>query len=380
MLKMQLFLLFLTKEFGPEWCILLDGPASSGKTHVMKETAELFGVEGEDYFVYSRFTQSSLNHMEELAKKWEGKIVIIEELQGAKNVVEQLRVAISEGKLTLVETQEVEKNGVKTHETKAKEIVFKNVLFVTCNAEDFDEGEQLKSRAWILNTDQTENQTKEIITHYLDKFKGKKNKTPNLEEIRNCLRFLEKPHDIIFPFASDLQNMIPTSNVRGRRDVKKLICLLKASAYFHQKHRHWFEEDGKRVLVADWRDAMIVFGFAGEALFASSQGVGSKDLLYYSQIVSSIGITIPTFSIDDVSRWCKISYPSARKIMGNLMEAGFFENTTLPPAKASYQRSTITPYHMGDLVNECKIKMNNQDELLAEWLKMVSTGNEGGFE
>ena len=76
---------------------MLDGEASSGKTYVMKAVASLYGVEDEDYFVYSRFTKASLNHIEELSEDWKGKIVIIEELQGSRDVVEQLRVAISEG-------------------------------------------------------------------------------------------------------------------------------------------------------------------------------------------------------------------------------------------------------------------------------------------
>jgi len=368
LLKMQLFLLYLTKEFEPEWCIMLDGPASSGKTHVMKKVAQLFGDEREAYYSYSRLTQASLNHMEELAKEWKGKIVIIEELQGAKNVVEQIRVAISEGKLTLLETTEVDVGGVKSHVTKAKEIIFENVLFVTCNAEDFDQGEQLKSRAWILNTDQSTEQTLDIIDFYLKGFQNDHKVIPNLPEIRSSISLLEKPDIVIFPFAEELKAFIPSSSVRGRRDVKKMISLIKSSAYFHQKRRKWCQMGTKRVLLADWRDVLITFGFAGDSLNASTQGIGSKDLEYYEMIVANMHYT-PMFTVDDVIRWCKVSYAGGRKLMCNLQEAGFFENTTKPPMKASYTKSEISPEYMGDIKELCVEKIENQEEKLEEWVK-----------
>jgi len=366
LLKMQLFLLYLTKEFAPEWCIMLDGPAASGKSHTMKKVAELFGDEDDGYFAYSRFTQSSLNHMEELAERWRNKIVIIEELQGARNVVEQLRVAISEGKLTLVETTEKLVDGAKTHVTDTKEIKFENVLFVTCNAEEFEEGEQLKSRAWILNTDQTKEQSTDIVKFYLDNFMDEGEKVPNLDEIRCAIKLLEKPDKVIFPFASELKGFISTATVRSRRDVKKLISLIKSSAYFHQKRRKWFQMEHERVLLADWRDVLVAFGLAGQSLNASTQGVGSKDLEYYEKIIANMHYT-PEFTVEDVCRWCRISLVGARKVMQNLIAAGFFENTVKPPMKASYVKTEISPEYMGDIKDFCIDKIKNQDEELKKW-------------
>ena len=377
-LKIQLFLLYLTKEFNPEWCIMLDGPAASGKSHVMKAVAKLFGEEGDAYFSYSRFTQASLNHMEELAQKWAKKIVIIEELQGIKGVVEQLRVAISEGKLTLLETQEVEKDGVKTHVTSSKEIDFKDVLFVTCNAETFDEGEQLKSRSWILNTDQTKTQTELIVNHYMDTFSNVKPKeVPQMREITAALKTLQVPDRVVFPFASDLIEFISDSSVRSRRDVKKIISLIKASAYFHQKRRNWVDIDGERVLIADWRDAYITYKYAGEAINASSQGIGAKDLKYYEQIAKYM-VHQENFQVDDVCAWCSLNTSGATKLMTNLCEAGFFENMVKPPMRATYMKTKISPEYVGEVTLFCAEKASIQDEALEQWIQSNSNVNTEG--
>ena len=373
-LKMTLFLLYLTKNFDPEWCILLDGPAASGKSHIMKAVAKLFGEENEGYFAYSRLTQSSLNHMEELAEQWANNIVIIEELQGARGVVEQLRMAISERKLQLIETVEVITGDGKKHKSEPKEVLFDNVLFVTCNAEEFDEGEQLKSRAWILNTDQTSDQTRDILTNVLKNFSQKNRGVIELDHIRQGIKLLEKPESVIFPFAEELGGFISSSTVRGRRDVKKLVSLIKSSAFFHQKNRIWIRINDKNVLLADWRDVMIVFAFAGDSLNASTQGVGPKDLSYYEKICDNITYLVAnnarvTFTIDDVQKWCRVSYPGARKIMGNLCEAGFFENTESKIAStARYAKTNMSPEYMGDITQFCKDKIEKQEALLAEFV------------
>lgn len=375
-LKMQCFLLFNTKDFNPEWCVLIDGPASSGKSHIVKKVLELFGEEQVDYFVYSRLTGTSLNHMPGLAKSWEGCCIFIEEIQGAKNVVEQLRVAISERKLTLLETVEVDgPSGKKEFQVKAKVVEFKNVLFITCNAETFDEGEQLKSRSWILNTDQTKIQTERVIDHWLEEFADKKDlKIPNLEEIRAGIRFLEKPDEIVFPFANELKNIVPDSTVRGRRDVKKFVALIKACAYFNQKKRTWYVNKHKKsVIVADWRDVKLVLDIAGDALISSSQGIGPKDLDYYDKIIKEMNYNCTkgtTFGFEDIQRWCGIGYAGARKLMSNLCEAGFFENINAPPLKAEFIKvPNVSPNHLGDLTEKIKENIAKQDEYIKKWVE-----------
>ena len=367
-LKMQLFLLYLTKEFGPEWCIMLDGTASSGKSHVMKKVASLFGENREEYFTYSRITEAVLNHAEDTAEMWKGKIVIIEEIQGAKRVIEQLRVLISEGELTLLETIDEKQPDGTTIKVEHEKVIKFDCLFVTCNAEETDEGDQLASRSWILNTDQSPEQTKNIIGAYLDEFSGDKSfKAANLDKIRSALQFLRIPDEVKFPFADKIKQLIPSSNVRGRRDVKKLITLVKAIAYFNQRKRVWYQQEGKQKLIADWRDVLIAFDLAGETLNASTQGVGARDLEYYEVIKGKLPY-IPEFSLEDVSRWLKCGLATARKIMSNLVRAGFFENENIPPMKAKYKATSFNPVYIENPIVMCEEEMQIQEESILNWL------------
>jgi len=358
-LKMQLFLLYLTKNFHPEWLILIDGDASSGKSHTMKAVASLFGEQGKDWFAYSRMTGAALDHAEDLVHQWEKKIVIIEELQGTSKAVENLRVAISEGHLNFLRAEESkDAEGNKTFSTVSEQIPL-DCLFVTCNAEEFDEGAQLLSRAWVVNTDTTPGQSGKVIDYYLDEFSGGlSRKIPNLYNIQTALQFLEIPSRIDFPFAKELREFFHTDSVRIRRDIKKFITLVKACAYFHQKDRVW----NKEILYADWRDVYMVFKYAGAAFNASSQGLGAKDIEHYQNITRNMAY-VPEFGVDDVQRWCSIPNGTARRLMSTLIGAGLFENKNKPPIAASYTKTTIQPKNFDEayVLTRCKIKIDKQD-------------------
>jgi len=381
-LKVQLFLLYLTKEFSPEWCILLDGTAATGKSHVMKGVAKLFGKKGEEWFSFSRITAAALDRIgEQQVQEWDGKIVIIEELQGARAVVEQLRVLISEGELSLLVPEEIiDADGTKTHQSVEKRIVF-NTLFVTCNAEESDEGDQLASRSWILNTDQTRDQTTKIMDAYISEFADKRSfKVPNLDQISQSLKFLKKPSKVIFPFAEELKGFLSPNSVRARRDIKKMITLIKASAYFNQRKRYWLEdnETKERTLIADWRDVELVFNYAGDALNASTQGIGANDLKNYQQIMKNYNLLAMGsmnnstfyFSFEDVCRWLKCSNASARKIMSNLCAAGFFENTTEAPKPAQFNKTSLNPSYLDErkfqYCDKVKVQFNSFEKDIKE--------------
>jgi hypothetical protein len=326
----------------------------------MKAVASLFGAETEGWFGYSRITGAALDHGKELAMQWDKKIVIIEEIQGTGSAVENLRVAISEGKLNFLRAEESkDEEGNKVFKTVSESIPL-NCLFVTCNAGDVEDASQLNSRAWILNTDVSKEQTGKVIDYYLKEFKGGiKREIPNLQEIRSALKFLKVPDSVDFPYSDEIRELFNDDNVRVRRDVKKIITLAKACAFFHQKKRKWVERDGKLVLLAEWYDVYLVFKYAGAAFNASCQGMGAKDIDYYRKITVN-STYVPEFGIDDVQRWCGVPYGTAKRIMSTFVSSGRFENKTRTPLPAMYCRTNTEPksYDAESVLEFCKAKIS----------------------
>jgi len=369
-LKMQLFLLYLSRLFNPDYFILLDGPAASGKSHLMKKVVEMFGRQDESYFVYSRITGAVLNRIEEEAKLWEDSIVVIEELQGAKAAVEQLRVLISEGSLTLLETvEEKGPDGVMIKESHTRRIQTKNTLFVTCQAEEEDEGDQLRSRAWILNTDTSKDQSKAIAEFYVDQQVGVGDLQDRelLEKIRSSHKILTVPDAFRFPFPDMLKGLLPANNIRIRRDQQKMNTMLQAIAFWHQRHRRWIKIKGKHILIIDWRDVKIFMERFWDTMVATTQGMGAADAKYYELIKSQIK-WMPEFKIDDVARWCGCAKATARKIMSQFIKEGYFENTSKPPAEAVYQATSTKPTFTSVRLDFDKL-IEEQDDKIDKWVK-----------
>ena len=131
--KMLIFLLLLSKDFPsetglPGWNIpgdpfsqnvILSADSASGKTYILKQILKLFGDEDVDYYVISRITKSAFNYFTE--ENMDRKIIFIEELQGLDEHTEQLRVWMSEGKLSLITVEKSkDEEGIEklTRETK----------------------------------------------------------------------------------------------------------------------------------------------------------------------------------------------------------------------------------------------------------------------
>jgi hypothetical protein len=380
--KIELFLHCMASKLNPRYLVLIEGDASSGKTHLMKKVSELFGHEGEGYFVFSRFTEASLNRLDqETVDAWEGKIVIIEEIQGSSKVTEQLRVMISEGKVNLMSPEEIKNpDGSKSIVTKQKEVRV-NCMWSTCNAEDADEGDQLRSRAVIINCDTSQSQTTKIMDHYLDLSNGSKShKIPNVEEIRRAIEALRIPDKVYIPFADKLKSWWPSNHVRGRRDIQKFITLIEASAMFHQQHRTWFKDKhGNRALVASWQDAWNIVTFCGESIGSSIQGMGARDIKHWVEVERLFKISkMTSFNIGDICRWLKCASGTARNLASKWAHNGLIDNTSGKGLPAEYVLSPITArqIELDRFEDQCEHEMKGEKDEIKRFVDIMGENND----
>ena len=192
-----------------------------------------------------------------------------------------------------------------------------------------------------------------------------------LEQIKAGLKTLRVPDKIVFPFKQELNRVLPLDNVRVRRDIKKFVALIKASALFHQNNRNWMEYKGQQILIADWRDVRCVMDYAGDTLIATTQGMGERDMLKY-QLVDANSIYLPEFTTEDVARWCKCKKAGARRIMSKFVKEGFFENITRPPESAIYKQTGLSPNLNCPLLPTDDL-IKSQQEKIDEWKSKLPT-------
>ncbi|QDP57880.1 MAG: hypothetical protein Unbinned1693contig1002_24 [Prokaryotic dsDNA virus sp.] len=330
--KMLIFLLLLSKDFPSEtgllgWNIpgdpfsqniILSADSASGKTYILKQILKLFGDEDVDYYVISRITKSAFNYFTE--ENMDGKIIFIEELQGLDEHTEQLRVWMSEGKLSLTTVEKIkneegiEKLAKETKNTKGQP------CFVTCQAESIV-GEQLLNRSWVLSTDVTEIQSQKILNYQCELAQGKiKFDTIKLQIIKDAIKQL-KPYHFIIPFADYIEMNIPTKDVRVRRDFTKFLNLIRTSAHLHQKQRHIIEKDGKEFIICSIQDYEIAKQYSEGILGATFSGLTNTQI----DVLNFIKIQWPLddFTVADLQRHKGKSVQHWHGMLKQLVDLGY---------------------------------------------------------
>jgi hypothetical protein len=136
--------------------VVITAPSSSGKNHLVNSFMKI--TPSKWWMVLSRLTQNSLNY---LSKSVGRKILYIQEYEGVNQSAYNLRITLSEGKLTVLYVKRNEKTG--EFETVKKEVVGTPVLITTTTAVSIDE--DMENRTFYVSIDTSDEQTRRIIEY-----------------------------------------------------------------------------------------------------------------------------------------------------------------------------------------------------------------------
>lgn len=295
---------------------VLSGESSIGKSHLLKHITKHF----QDRLIwFSRITGASLNYLND--KNLTGKIMVIEELEGVGDNP-QLRIMMSEHGLTLLTTEK------EDGQYKAKEIKIQgSPAFFTCTTRKNVET-QLNTRVFKITPDDSPEQTRRIFLHkaWREGFPPPRPPLKRPGYLPQALQGLSPFVGVIVPFIKEIVENFPDRFVRGRRDLGKLINVIKIIAWLHQYQRSRiikvFERKDKDDIRHEYVLASVIdLKYAMDILADSFQqtitGVvpSARDL--YNKIQEREYVSAP-----DLARELHIPYTSMRDLLWNLVEAG----------------------------------------------------------
>jgi len=228
--------------------MIVQGESSSGKSYFTDELLRPFKIMNR-VEEFSRFTGAYLE------RKFKGRnmdetIFVIHEL--FENTPQQLHVSMSEGRLRvgLVDRE--------TGEPAEYEFEGQPFLFSTTPLEAIKP--DLRNRVITTSIDESDEQTRRIIDFETklaaDGMLGlilKDQAKTGAERLAAHLASL-KPATVVVPWAEKLREALTFYSTNLRRDWKKLLALVQASALLFQADRRVEERDGVRVIYADRRD------------------------------------------------------------------------------------------------------------------------------
>lgn len=140
------------------------------------------------------------------------------------------------------------------------------------------------TRSFIIPLDESREQTKNIIQHIfkessrkLEEITGKKTFGEKYVNLKKSLSLLE-PFEVIIPYEELLTEVFPSVNLRARRDSKKLVQLIKCSAFLYQYQRPKTTINGHKILIATIQDLYNVLTIAGPILESTLTGFDTRTL------------------------------------------------------------------------------------------------------
>ena len=235
------------------------------------------------------------------------------------------------------------------------------------------------TRSFVIPLDESENQTKNVMKHNfseterkLSELEGKTKFGVKYSRLKDALGEL-KQYDVAIPFESELKYVFPANNMplRIRRDSKKLMTLIKASALLFQYQRPKIVINDHVFLVATWHDFFYALRIALPILNATITGFDARiqkaiDLLP-KIILKHGGIT----SNNLANAMGNISQNYAGRILKSLNDSGIvYENSELK--KELKVRGKTKVYSLNNKKNgeSC---INSWQDL--DWLKIINKQN-----
>jgi len=239
--KLASYFVALTSCMEEQSDLVLGGASGTGKSHMAKHIVRLFPKVLDATRVTPAF-------FDRLKADLTGVIFYAVELPGLGNEgTGQVRVMMSEGSLSLftVDSEQVP-TIIKTRGTP--------VFFTSTVRSDI--GEQLSTRTIFVSIDESEAQTRRIMERQslLKAYPKLPEWTPD-EMVLRAIPYALERLPVLIPFAEALCKLFPSDQPRARRDYEKLLKIIAAIAFLHQKQRTRINSGGKEHIVASLADA-----------------------------------------------------------------------------------------------------------------------------
>lgn len=262
-LSLALYLILTSRLLSRPLAGIVLGTSSSGKSKIIKTTAELFPDEA--VFSTHRLTPTALQYLPagtlvhravvagERSRKLEDE---------AAEATRALREMISDGHLSVAVTGRDEEGNLKTHHITQPGPISYVESTTLGGGEIFDED---KTRFLLLCCDESEEQSRAVMARFADDASSpkQKDKDDSLIALHHTAQRLLRPKEVIIPYAPDLVSAIPCTRPESRRAFDHLLNLIRACALLHQYQRP--TDDEGRIL-ADVADYEIVREHLTEAI------------------------------------------------------------------------------------------------------------------
>lgn len=246
---------------------IITSQSSAGKSNLINTVLEPFQ---DDVIDFTDYTPAFLNRQE---MNMNGKIFKMEQMEKTNDKkqvsLSNLKFLLTEGKLRigLVDKDEKGRNSPRVLEVRGIPVFLSTSTNYNIDPETIN-------RTLLMQVDETEQQTKRIISHIFDSYETLSINDKWQEELDELKKFAKnykelssQIRDIVIPFGHKLGEQIPTRDLTMRRDLSKILNLTSVIAFMHASNRIRIQNnDGEDFVVDQWgkTEKRFTYGIVAE--------------------------------------------------------------------------------------------------------------------
>ena len=322
---------------------IVSGESAAGKSYKTRHTLSYLPKTW--YEIVGRLSRTSLDYLGDK----DFQLLWIQERRGGKEASSSIRLSsIDDGGTKIWVTERSSETGqfeTREYTVPGRSVVTTTVL-TKIDTQDL-------TRSWMLGVDESKEQTDKIHD-----YEAEEAATPlELKEamgmaehdlrpvVQQALRQLKWDYVVIVPFAKQLKTLVDPGMVRSRRDLPKLIRLVRVITILHQKQRISFEKNGNVFLVSFPEDLFIALRIAEKTFERTTLGLDQRE-----KHVIEILQKMQSVTKRQVAQACKKSITWTFYILQSLTDKGYVDVDDSQKTHFYSLRNPENPFHLSSSV------------------------------
>ena len=333
--KQILFLSYLSYRLKKSLAIIVSGDSAVGKTEITEQVMKLMPLaEGRDFINITRLTPSVLDRLDMI--DFSNMFIYIDEMDGIvdENVQAKLRLLISKGYLSLLESVKDETGAFIVRQTI---VGSKNtspfIITTTANAKVEHQMSTRVIHLAIASTPKYLQKVQEFIINNKNiNILEEKTISDEINQIQKAVDLLPKNIDVIIPFIKKIK--FPIINTQSNRDIKKFIKLIELSAYLHyyQRIRYLCIDNfvtTNHIIIADINDLYNVINIMRDDIIPNLYGIPKNKFKEWEILKERFDIN-NSFDINEATEVLGFKRGTVYNRLRNLVDAGLLKTQSTP--------------------------------------------------
>jgi len=326
--RLLMYLIFTSRKRQAPLHIVSLGASGTGKTHLQEKVGQL--IPEEDKIEITTLSENAFYYFGE--RELRNKLLLIEDLDGAENVLYPLRELQSKKRISKTIAHKNTKG-----ETRTIHLVVEGPVSVAgCTTKEYIY-EDNANRSFLIYLDESKEQDKRIMDYQRRASAGKINsetESQSAELMRNCQRILE-PVKVVNPFAELLE--IPIEVFKPRRTNNHYLQFIEVVTYYHQFQRtkQYDKDTGEEFIETTLEDIQEANKLLKEVLLRKSDELSGACRDYFENLKQYLINEKQTeFTNHKIARLFKISLTTIKRYHLQLSMNGYLKTKKEKGSKA----------------------------------------------